>query len=74
MKKNILSAISLTTLCVSAFLFSCNPSAEKNATTEVKTDSSSYTATIDGKSVLLYTLKNKQGASVSITNYGGRVV
>lgn len=74
MKKNILSSISLATLCVSAFLFSCNPSAEKRSTTEVKTDSSSYTATIDGKSVLLYTLKNKQGASVSITNYGGRVV
>lgn len=74
MKKTFLAAISLTTLCVSAFLFSCNPSAEKKSPADVKTDSSSYTATIDGKSVLLYTLKNKQGASVSITNYGGRVV
>ncbi|KQR70980.1 aldose epimerase family protein [Pedobacter sp. Leaf176] len=74
MKKQCLSAISLTTLCISAFLFSCNPAAEKNSSDVVKTDSSSYTATIEGKSVLLYTLKNKQGASVSITNYGGRVV
>jgi aldose 1-epimerase len=33
-----------------------------------------FEAVINGKSTKLYTLTNKSGASVSITNYGGRVV
>lgn len=74
MKKNILSAISIATLCLSTTLFSCNPSTDKKSSEVVKTDSSGYSSTIDGKTVSLFTLKNKQGASVSITNYGGRVV
>lgn len=43
----------------------CNPNTSKD---------SSFKTTIDGKAVQLYTLTNKSGASVSITNYGGRVV
>lgn len=39
-----------------------------------KQENSSFNTTIDGKAVQLYTLTNKSGASVSITNYGGRVV
>ncbi|RNL53392.1 aldose epimerase family protein [Pedobacter jejuensis] len=74
MKRNILSAISIATLCLSTTIFSCNSSTEKTTTENTKTDSATYNATIDGKTVSIYTLKNKQGASVSITNYGGRVV
>jgi len=74
MKRNFLSAISIATLCCSTVLFSCNPSAEKKSAEVVKTDSSGYNSTIEGKAVSLYTLKNNQGVSVSITNYGGRVV
>ena len=74
MKKNILSAVSIATLCVSTLIFSCNPKPEKQSSNAAKTDSTSYSATIDGKAVSLYRLKNKQGASVSITNYGGRIV
>ncbi|GGI24547.1 aldose epimerase family protein [Pedobacter mendelii] len=74
MKRTILSAVSIATLSLSISLFSCNPSAEKKSSEEVKADSSSYNTTIDGKAISLYTLKNKQGASISITNYGGRVV
>lgn len=33
-----------------------------------------FDKTIGGKPVLLYTLENKNGAEVSITNYGGKVV
>ncbi|MBD1365081.1 galactose mutarotase [Mucilaginibacter sp. ZT4R22] len=33
-----------------------------------------FEAVINGKNTKLYTLTNKSGASVSITNYGGRVV
>jgi len=37
-------------------------------------DAKNFEATINGKAVKLYTLKNSKGASVAITNYGGRVV
>jgi aldose 1-epimerase len=42
--------------------------------TALNADSSRFDTTINGKSVKLYTLVNKKGASVSITNYGGRIV
>ena len=72
MKKNILQGLSIATLCLSALLFSCNSPTEQKSS--VVSDSTRYTSTIDGKSVTLFTLKNKAGASVSITNYGGRIV
>lgn len=37
-------------------------------------DSAAFSANIGGKTVGLYLLKNKNGAQVAITNYGGRVV
>jgi aldose 1-epimerase len=37
-------------------------------------DSASFNAKVDNKQVKLYTLKNKNGAEVAITNYGGRLV
>jgi aldose 1-epimerase len=33
-----------------------------------------FERTINGKKIKLYTLRNKSGASVSITNFGGRIV
>jgi len=74
MKKPFLKALPLATLCLALSFSACNPKADKGATNSTQQDSLKYSTTIDGKAVKLYTLKNKQGASVSITNYGGRVV
>jgi len=74
MKKPFLKALPLATLCLALSFSACNPKADKGATNSTPQDSLKYSTTIDGKAVKLYTLKNKQGASVSITNYGGRVV
>jgi aldose 1-epimerase len=37
-------------------------------------DSASFDAEVDNKQVKLYTLKNKNGVTAAITNYGGRLV
>lgn len=74
MKKPLLKALPLATLCLALAFSACNPKTDKGAATSTQTDSLKYSSTIDGKAVKLYTLKNKQGVSVSITNYGGRVV
>ncbi|SDF77254.1 aldose 1-epimerase [Pedobacter terrae] len=74
MKKPFLKALPLATLCLALAFNACNPKADKGATSSTQQDSLKYNTTIDGKAVKLYTLKNKQGASVSITNYGGRIV
>lgn len=74
MKKIFFKALPFAALCLAATLYSCNPKADKSSETTVKTDSLKYVTTIDGKNVKLFTLKNKNGASVSITNYGGRIV
>ncbi|MBB6235854.1 aldose 1-epimerase [Pedobacter sp. AK013] len=74
MKKIFFKALPFATLCLALAFTSCNPKSDKETQANVKTDSLKYSSTIDGKTVKLYTLKNKQGASVSISNYGGRVV
>jgi aldose 1-epimerase len=74
MKKPFLKALPLATLCLALAFSACNSKTDKGSTSSTQQDSLKYSATIDGKAVKLYTLKNKQGASVSITNYGGRVV
>ncbi|QNN44395.1 aldose epimerase family protein [Pedobacter roseus] len=74
MKKIFLKALPFATLCLTIAFTSCNPKSDKGSQATEQTDSLKYSATIDGKSVKLYTLTNKQGASVSITNYGGRIV
>jgi aldose 1-epimerase len=65
------------------FNFSCSqPSTTKvTSTTDslsnaaaVVPDSAAFKSTIDGKQVGLFVLKNKNNASVAITNYGGRLV
>lgn len=72
--KKIFKALPIAALCLGIVVSSCtsNPKTEEKAASS--SDSSAYTAQIDGKEVKLYTLTNKSGASVSITNYGGRVV
>ncbi|WP_316795543.1 aldose epimerase family protein [Pedobacter agri] len=74
MKRIFLKGFPIAAICVVATLYACNPKSEKSAETSVEADSSKYTTTIDGKSVKLYTLENEKGATVTITNYGGRVV
>jgi aldose 1-epimerase len=74
MKKRFLSTISFAALCLAVSFTSCNSGSSTKSEASTQSDSSKYNTTIDGKEVRLYTLKNKSGASVSITNYGGRVV
>ncbi|MFF5382928.1 aldose epimerase family protein [Pedobacter suwonensis] len=74
MKKPFLKALPWTTLCLALAFSACNPTTDKGTASSTPQDSLKYNTTIDGKAVKLYTLKNKQGASVSISNYGGRVV
>jgi aldose 1-epimerase len=65
-----------------SLLVSCSDPAEKKEAAADSTstvaaaapDAKNFEATINGKAVKLYTLKNSKGASVAITNYGGRVV
>jgi aldose 1-epimerase len=59
--------------CIAIAVSSCNSNTQQSKEA-VTSESSQYDTTIAGKAVKLYTLKNKSGASVSITNYGGRVV
>jgi aldose 1-epimerase len=66
-----------------SLLVSCSGPAEKKTAAEgdststvaaAAPDAKNFEATVNGKAVKLYTLKNSKGASVAITNYGGRVV
>lgn len=65
-----------------SLLVSCSGPAEKKAVAGDSTstvaaaapDAKNFDAEVNGKAVKLYTLKNSKGASVAITNYGGRVV
>ncbi|MGF1925876.1 MAG: aldose epimerase family protein [Bacteroidia bacterium] len=72
MINSFFKSLFLPAICVAASLSSCtsNPSANQKDLGA----GSTYTTTIDGKAVELYKLTNKNGASVTITNYGGRVV
>jgi len=73
MKKNNYKFF-LTALLALSFA-ACNQPQKNNVESADSTaNQSAYTAEIDGKKVELYTLKNKSGASVTITNYGGRIV
>ena len=56
---------------------SAKKTADSDSTSAVKTasiDAKNFEGDVNGKPVKLYTLKNSKGASVAITNYGGRVV
>jgi aldose 1-epimerase len=64
--------------CGSLSLAACNNSKTMNNSSsdspQVAIDSSSFNTTVNGKQVGLYNLKNKNGLSVLITNFGGRIV
>ena len=74
----------LTVLSITIFLFSCgdnnsaNNTSTKNDTTNTMTISlperKAFQDTIDGKATDLYILKNKNGMTAAVTNYGGRLV
>ena len=72
MRNPFLKSILFPAFCLAVAFTSCNSNTTSDKA-DAKADSS-YTTTIDGKAVQLYTLTNKSGASVTITNYGGRVV
>jgi len=76
-----MKTIFLPSLFISCLLFSCNQAKESKATQDmtaepkvVALDTAAYQATVKGKKVALYTLKNKNGVTALITNYGARVV
>jgi aldose 1-epimerase len=74
----------LLTLSLCAVLFAaCNSQPKKNNNVENDTissignklpDSTNFNADVKGEAVKLFTLKNKNNATVAITNYGGRLV
>lgn len=81
MKKNI--QLILAAACFSTLFVACNhASGTKTASDKDSTaaqspqipDSGNFKATVQGKQVDLYTLKNKNGVTVAITNFGGRLV
>ena len=74
MKRIFLKGFPIAAICLAATLYACNPKSEKKDETSVQADSSKYNTTLGGKEVKLFTLKNKQGAVVTISNYGGRIV
>ncbi|PWS28787.1 galactose-1-epimerase [Pedobacter yonginense] len=74
MKKMFLKAWPVASICLAIAFSGCQSKNNQDEYHALKGDSSAYESTIDGKAVKLYTLKNKQGSSVSISNYGGRIV
>ncbi|MBC6109481.1 aldose epimerase family protein [Pedobacter fastidiosus] len=74
MKKMFLKALPMAAICLAVAFSSCNSNTAKKEQITEKNDSAKYDATIGGKNVKLYILKNKLGSSVSISNYGGRIV
>lgn len=67
LKKNVLMIATATLLVACASKPTCCNEGES-------LDPEQFKTTIDNKPVQLYTLQNSNGMSVSITNYGGRVV
>ena len=79
MKKSILAALAFATLlsCGQAPKQDCCQTATtctKEVTTLSGLKMSDFSSEIQGKAVALYVLKNKKGAEVCVTNYGGRIV
>lgn len=74
MKRIFLKGLPIAALSLAIALHSCNTKSDKVNDTTVAADTLKYNTTIDGKNVKLFTLKGKDGALVTITNYGGRIV
>lgn len=54
--------------------FSCSDNIDDDTQSELPVSASDFQTTIEGKKIDLFTLKNKKGMKVAITNYGGRIV
>jgi len=52
----------------------CNTREHKTEYAVIPVESTNFKTTLDGKETDLFTLQNKQGIKVAITNYGGRIV
>ncbi|SDF04190.1 aldose 1-epimerase [Mucilaginibacter pineti] len=75
--KKVFKNLSLIILPACISLAACNQSTDKkktDMTDSTKNPSAAFEQTINGKQTHLYTIKNKNGVSATITNYGGRVV
>lgn len=59
---------------VAAMLASCSQKPEAPQITMSKLDVAKFQAVVDSTTTNLYTLKNKSGMEVCITNFGGRIV
>lgn len=77
--KNLLMMLS----CSAALFAACNGNPKttdstvkdsSSVTTQSIPDSANFEADVQGQKVKLFTLKNTSGATVAITNYGGRLV
>ena len=73
MKKTI-AALSLIAAAACQGPATDTQKSETDSSAKSTTVLSPFDSTIDGKPVKLYTLSNKNGMKVSITNYGGRIV
>lgn len=77
--KNLLMMLS----CSAALFAACNGNPKKtdstvkdstSVTTQSIPDSANFEADVQGQKTKLFTLKNNNGATVAVTNYGGRLV
>ncbi|XHR95272.1 aldose epimerase family protein [Mucilaginibacter sp. UC70_90] len=77
--KNLLMMLS----CSAALFAACNSNPKAtdstvkdstSVTTQSIPDSANFEADVQGQKVKLFTLKNNSGATVAVTNYGGRLV
>lgn len=69
--------MSLKTYCIAIItllLMSCSGKTMENVETQQVVKAEDFKSTVQGKETALYTLQNKKGMQVAITNYGGRIV
>lgn len=59
---------------LAALMMACAPGKKESAETSIKVDAAKFDTTIDGKKVQLFTLENKNGMVLQLTNYGARIV
>lgn len=61
-------------IIITLFLINCSGETVDNVKTEQLVNAEDFKSTVHGKKTDLYTLQNKEGMQVAITNYGGRIV
>ncbi len=68
------SRLGITAIVALALMAGCKHTAEATFEVQPQMQTKNFGTTPDGKPVTLYTLRNKQGMEVSITNFGAAVV